>query len=81
MEERIIDEFIMVVEVLEAAKDIHDLWKRPGYNFEKLRGYKNRYSMRLGRQYRLEMSIDWTDASCTVGTIGLEDISKHYGGN
>ncbi len=80
LEPRIIEEFIEAVDILEAAKDIHDLWKFPGFNFEKLRGYQNRYSVRLSRKYRLEMSIDWTNNQHTIGIIGLEELSNHYGG-
>ena len=76
----IIKEFIEAVGILEAAKDIHDLWKFPGLNFEKLRGSEKRYSIRLSRKYRLEMSIDWTNEQHTIGILGLEDLSNHYGG-
>jgi proteic killer suppression protein len=80
LEPRIIEEFMETVNILEAAKDIHDLWKFPGFNFEKLGGFSNRYSVRLSRKYRLEMCIDWTNDQHTVGIIGLEELSNHYGG-
>jgi len=72
--------FFEVVAILEAAKDIYDLWKQPSLNFEKLKGHEKRYSARLNRQYRLEMSIEWQNEALTVGILGLEDISNHYGG-
>jgi toxin HigB-1 len=80
LEQRVVDSFFEVVAILEAAKDIHDLWRRPGLNFEKLRGTKDRYSARLDRTWRLEMNIEWTDQAMTIGIIGLDGISKHYGG-
>jgi len=52
----------------------------PSLNFEKMQGYKNRYSARLNKKYRLEMTIRWINDKCTIGIIGLEDISNHYGG-
>lgn len=80
LKKHIIDLFFEVVATLEAAKVINDLWKEPSLHFEKLQGHTNRYSARLNIQYRLEMSIDWQNEIMTVGIIGLEDISNHYGG-
>lgn len=80
LEKQVLTSFFEVVAILEAAKDIHDLWKQPSLNFEKLRGSPVRYSARLNRQYRLEMSIEWFDEALTVGILGLEDITNHYGG-
>jgi len=67
------------VDVLKQTKIITDLWNFPAYKFERLEGSKKRYSMRLGRTWRLEMDIDWEDETCTVGIIGLDDLTKHYG--
>jgi toxin HigB-1 len=79
LEQRVVDSFFEVVATLEAAKDIHDLWRRPGLNFKKLQRHKNRYSARLDRKWRLEMSIEWTNEAMTIGIIGLEEITNHYG--
>jgi toxin HigB-1 len=67
------------VEVLIQASIITDLWNFPAYKFERLEGYSNRYSMRLNRTWRLEMQIDWEDATCTVGIVALDDLTPHYG--
>lgn len=80
LNKEIIEKFIEVVAILESSKDIHDLWKLPSLNFERLQGFSDRYSARINRQYRLEMTIEWTDTECIVGVIGLEEISNHYGG-
>lgn len=80
LEQSVVDNFFEVVVILEAAKDIYDLWKQPSLKFEKLRGYESRYSARLNKKWRLEMSIEWEDDKMTVGIIGLEEISSHYGG-
>lgn len=77
---RIITSFIEVVAILESSKDIHDLWRIPGLNFERLQGFKNRYSARISGKWRLEMTIDWQNDEMTVGIIGLEEITNHYGG-
>ena len=69
--------FPMAVRILQQLKVIQDIWKYPGYNFEKLEG-TNQYSMRLDRTWRLIMEIDWTNEEKTVGIIGLEDLSHHY---
>ncbi|SRR5690554_1424896 len=74
----IIDKFLMRVGALESAVTIHDLWKHPAFNFEKLQGYESRFSIRLNRQYRLEIEIEWINEDKTIGKIELLDISKHY---
>lgn len=74
----IIDKFLMRVDALEAAVTIHDLWQHPALNFEKLQGYENRFSLRLNRQYRLEIEIEWINDEKTIGKIELLDITKHY---
>jgi len=74
----IIDKFVMRVDLLINAVTIHDLWQHPALKFEKLQGYENRFSLRLNRQYRLEIEIEWINDENTIGKIELLDISKHY---
>lgn len=62
--------------VLDAAKDIYDLWSDPSLNFEK---YKNHYSTRLSGKYRLEMNVKWLNEENTIGEFHLFSISNHYG--
>lgn len=76
----VISKFFMRIQQLEAAIDIHDLWKTPALNFEKLRGFENRYSLRLDRKWRLELEIDWNDVEKTKGTVSIIELSKHYEG-
>lgn len=52
--------FPLAVRILQQLNIIQDIWKYPGYNFEKLEG-TNQYSIRLGRTWRLIMEIDWTN--------------------
>ena len=80
LDQKVIRSFFEVVAVLEAAADIYDLWKLPSLHFEKLTGYENRYSARLDRKWRLELSIEWRNEALTVGVLALEDITNHYGG-
>jgi toxin HigB-1 len=80
IEKPVVESFFEVVAVLEAAKDIYDLWKLPSLNFKRLRGAKDRYSARLNLKWRLEMSIEWENEAMTVGIIGLDEITNHYGG-
>lgn len=63
--------------ILEQIEIIQDIWKYPGYNFEKLESV-NQYSIRLGRTWRLIMEIDWTNEEKSIGIIGLEDLTHHY---
>ncbi|MDC7219446.1 MAG: type II toxin-antitoxin system RelE/ParE family toxin [Spirochaetales bacterium] len=78
LEKNIITEFIWLVSVIDAAKNIHDFWGQPSLNFEKLQGFKTRYSFRLTRKYRLEVDIEWEDKEQKVGIVGIDEISKHY---
>ena len=63
--------------ILEQIEIVQDIWKYPGYNFEKLENV-NQYSIRLGRTWRLIMEIDWTNEEKSIGIIGLEDLTHHY---
>ncbi len=71
-----INKFMIAVGIIESAANINDFRKMSSLNFEHLNG--NRYSMRLSRQNRLEMLIEWEDENKTLGTIYLDDITKHY---
>lgn len=74
----IIEEFIEAVEFLKDAVSIHDIWKHPAYNFEHLSGTK-KYSMRLNRKWRLELSIDWIDdTKVEVKVVNILDLTSHY---
>jgi plasmid maintenance system killer protein len=77
--ELIIDKFFATIQKIEAASSIYDLWNDKGLNFEKLKGTKNRYSMRLSGKYRLEMIVNWKDQKETIGDFILVTISNHYG--
>jgi len=74
----IIDKFFARIQQIEAATDIYDLWNDKGLNFEKLRGFENRYSMRLKNKYRLEICIDWLNAEKTIGGFAIVEVSNHY---
>lgn len=75
----VIDKFLATIQKIDSAKNIQDLKADNGLRFEKLKGSKNRYSMRLNKQYRLEMEITWLDDKQTVGEFHLDTISNHYG--
>lgn len=70
--------FTMRVQQLEAAVSIHDLWKNPGLNFERLQG-ENRYSIRVDVAWRLEFAVAWADVPQTRGDITILELSNHYG--
>jgi len=71
--------YTMRVQQLEAAVTIHDLWKTASLNFKSLKGFKNRYSVRVDKQWRLEIEIAWEDKEKTKGVIYIVELSKHYG--
>lgn len=73
------DKFFATIQKFEAAVSIYDLLSDKGLNFEKLGGFKNRYSVRLSGKYRLEMEMKWEDELHTTGKAFLQTISNHYG--
>jgi len=75
----VVEKFLATVQKIESAVTIHDLWKNAGLNFEKLKGFKDRYSMRLTGKYRLETEIKWINEGKTIGDFLLITISSHYG--
>jgi plasmid maintenance system killer protein len=79
LQAQIIDKFLATVQKIEASVTINDLLADKGLRFEKLRGFENRYSMRLSGKYRLEMEVDWNDSKRNVGKFYLLTISNHYG--
>ena len=71
--------FPFIVKTLIKADCIQELWGNKGLHFEHLTN-TDVYSVRLNIVWRLEMNIKWTNDDCTVGIIGLTDLSHHYGG-
>ncbi|MBC7383870.1 MAG: type II toxin-antitoxin system RelE/ParE family toxin [Bacteroidia bacterium] len=77
--EQVIEKFFATIQKIESAISIHDLRADKGLRLEKLRGTKNRYSMRLSEKYRLEAEIIWIDDKQTIAKFYLKTISNHYG--
>jgi len=75
---KMLDNFLDCIQGIEAVDSIQEWWSLPGLNFEKLAGYKNRFSMRIDGKYRLEFSIDFEDEKKTRGFVTVLTISKHY---
>jgi plasmid maintenance system killer protein len=79
----VLKKYVSVITILDAAKELRDLWNRPSLNFEKLegtKGGKERYSARLDRKYRVEMTIEWEGKEkIRIEIIHIEELSKHYG--
>jgi plasmid maintenance system killer protein len=75
----VIDKFFATVQKIEASVILNDLLADKGLRFEKLRGFENRYSMRLSGKFRLEMEIEWNDDKRNIGKFYMLTISNHYG--
>jgi len=65
-----------VVGVIIQARNENDLRMIGGMHFEKLKGGSNRYSVRLNRKFRLEMSMEAADGG---NILHICEISNHYG--
>jgi plasmid maintenance system killer protein len=59
---------------IKNAKHEGDLREIKGNHFEKLKGFENRYSIRLNDKYRLIFSIQESSEKMIV----VEEISNHY---
>lgn len=77
--EIVIDKFFATIQKIESATSIHDFWENSGLRFERLKGFRNRYSMRLNIKYRLEIEISWINSEQTIGEFTILKISSHYG--
>lgn len=78
LQPQVLTKFFMRIQQLEAALTIHDLWKTPSLQFEKMQGFQNRFSLRIDISWRLEVEMDWQDEQKTVGTVKILEISRHY---
>lgn len=67
----------MRVQQLEASQNIYDL-RTNSVNFEKMKGYENRFSVRLQDKWRLEFEIDFIDENKTMGKVVIVELSNHY---
>jgi toxin HigB-1 len=72
------EKFLATIQRIESSTSIFDFRSDKGLHFEKLKGLKNIYSMRLSSKYRLEMEIEWLDDKNTIGKFLLLKISNHY---
>ena len=69
--------FFMRIQQLEAATVVADLLADSGLNFE---AYEDHYSVRLNRDFRLELNVEWRDENETVfESVELIEVSAHYG--
>lgn len=75
----IIARFIDRIYQLKDIKKIADLWNFKSLRFERLKGYQNRYSIRVNLNWRIEFEIEWIDEEQTQGIITILKLSDHYG--
>lgn len=74
----IIRRFVQRVNAIEAAETPGDLRNMRSNKFEKLKGYHNRYSMRINDQYRLEMTLETEGGQVRMSIFIIREITKHY---
>ena len=73
----VLDAFFDLVVLIANAPDERDLRRLRGARLERLTGKPGCYSMRLNRQWRLELRFDSPGAQDKV--VVILSISKHYG--
>jgi len=71
----VISKFFALIQKIQAANDIYDLWNDTSLHFKK---YTSHYSMRLNDKYRLESEVEWSNKEKTVGEFHIFKISNHY---
>ncbi len=70
----VVDAFFEVMTVIDAAKDIRDLYNLKGLRFEKLSGKRRaERSIRLNRQWRLIVQIEKDEQENVLLIIDIED--------
>lgn len=72
---KVVDNFFRRIATIKAAKDVQDLRALKGARFEKLKGQKNRYSMRLNKKWRLILRLERNKGG---GIVVILEISDHY---
>ena len=71
----VIKAFAKKIFLIKNAKDEGDLRALKSNHFEKMRGKKDQYSIRLNSKYRLIFKL-LKDGSCKI--VLIEEISNHY---
>lgn len=67
------------INYLKAAQRIEDLFRVNSLNFEALSGDKRGlFSIRAGRQYRIEFRIEEGDEQSLVSICNILELSNHY---
>jgi len=74
--EGVAEVFVKRVRTIEAANDERDLRALKSLHFEKLKGEKDRYSVRLNKAWRLILTFEKDKNGKIVVII---EINKHYG--
>jgi proteic killer suppression protein len=72
----VVEAFIKRIRLIEGAKDERAFRAFKGIHFEKLRGTRNQYSMRLNKDWRLILRFEKNKEGIVVVII---EINRHYG--
>jgi len=78
MNRKLCEKFVERIGRIDAADTVFDLREPPSMKFEALKGYENRFSIRLDVKHRLEFEIDFEDKDRTFGSVTVVTVSKHY---
>jgi toxin HigB-1 len=74
--EAVFEAFLEVMGVIDAARDVRDLYALKGLHFEKLkgkRGKREERSLRLNKQWRLILTVEDDDLGNYLYIIDIED--------
>ncbi len=79
LQPEVIKRFVMRIRQIEGANGIYDLWQTVAIKFKRLKGFQNRYSLRIDKKWRLEIEVEWEDEQQTTGKVYIIEVSLHYG--
>ncbi|MDE7154420.1 MAG: type II toxin-antitoxin system RelE/ParE family toxin [Muribaculaceae bacterium] len=76
---QIIKRYIRVIDILQAAERVEDLFPFHSLNYEVLKGDKNgRESVRVNDQYRVEFKTERVVNDTVITVCNILELSNHY---
>ncbi len=76
---QIVKKYIRVIDLMESLESVEDLFRFKSLHYERLIGdKKDRESVRVNNQYRIEFRSELVGAEKTVTICNIMELSNHY---
>jgi len=66
---------VEIVDDMMDKSNVNQMYRRPSWNLQK---YKDHFSIRISKKYRIELDIMFADKTKTLGTIAILESNAHY---